>query len=236
MSLKQLIKQKLMLKEVIGQTFEMPGEPMIYSGKHPVGHRIRGVQYFRNMQWKSLLRSNFRSFYNTNVPVVLIVRFFVTPPSGVKISEKDFSQESMPAVKSYEVCDYILSFQEMLHHVLFNSYRQVVKLDSEKFYSNNPRTEMKFMKWEEYVQLQSDHTNNTKTESLSTHEIGEAVQPQREGNASGDKLRKNSPKRQSITSSEGTASCDNALCDASAVKPTAKSKRRARQPTAHEET
>ena len=108
MSLKQIINRSKMFNNVVDREMELPGESMIYSVKYPVGQRTRGVQFFRNMKWKSLLKTFFRSFYRTNIPVVLIVRFFVTPPENVTVSAKVLRQESLPAVMSYELCDYTL--------------------------------------------------------------------------------------------------------------------------------
>lgn len=235
MSLKQIIRRNRLLNEVVGREMELPGEPLIYSLKYPVGQRTRGLQFFRNMQWKSLLKTFFRSFYRTTTPVVVIVRFFVTPPGSVNVSAKVLRQESAPAVMSYELCDYTLSFLEMLHHVLFNSYRQVVKLDVEKMYSNNPRTVVKYMKWEEYVKLQGNNSIHTETKSLSTDGKGKKLQPKRKGNEASGDLCKEPVAESSNASSEGTIACDSALCSSSSVKLTSKKKRSAKLPTTHQE-
>ena len=236
MSLKQIINRQKMLNEVIDRPMELPGEPMIYSVKYPVGRRTRGVQFFRNMQWKSLLKTFFRSFYRTNIPVVLIVRFFVTPPEGVSVSPKALRQESLPAVKSYELCDYTLSFLEMLHHVLFNSYRQVVKLDVEKFYSANPRTTVKMMKWDEYVKLQSSNTVHAKAESVSQDVKRPSVQSKRKRNEASSRACKEAAPEQANTSSQGSAVCGSSLCDASSVRTVRKKTPSAKLLTAHEAT
>lgn len=214
---------------------ELPGEPLIYSIKYPVGQRTRGLQFFRNMKWKSFLKTFFRSFYRTTTPVVVIVRFFVSPPESVTVSPKLLRQESTPAVMSYELCDYTLSFLEMLHHVLFNSYRQVVKLDVEKIYSNNPRTVVKYMKWDEYVKLQNRDTNNSKTKSLSTDGKGKELQPKRQGNEASCELRTEAVPGEANASSEGCSAGDSALCSSSAVKSTSKKKRSAKLPTSPKE-
>lgn len=235
MSLKQLIKQRTILNKVIARPLEIPGEPMIYSVKYPVGQRTHHVNYFRNMQWKSLFKAQFRAFHNTNIPVVLILRFFVSPPSGMVVSRKDLSKESLPAVKGYELVDYVLSFEEMLLYVLINSYKQIVKLDCIKFYSSNPRTEVKFMLWDEYVKLQSDNTNDPKTKSLRKKQSGNVLQPKRKGNGSISKVRTGEVLRKAHAATEGTAACDSALCDASTSKP-ARTKQKSSTPLApHEE-
>src|SRR5574338_23975 len=235
MSLKSIIKRSKLLNTVIDRPMILPGEPMIYSVKYPVGQRTRGIQFFRNMKWKSLLKTYFRSFYRTNIPLVVIVRFFVTPPENVSVSAKVLSQESMPAVMSYELCDYTLSFLEMLHHVLFNSYRQVVKLDVVKFYSDNPRTEVKFMKWDEYVKLQSNHTNHAKAESISADGQGKVVQPKLKRNVRGNKVSTEEVQGQADAAVEGTNPCDSTLCSASTPQSTAKKKRSAKLPTSYKE-
>lgn len=235
MSLKQIIKRSKILNNVVARELVMPGEPMIYSLKYPVGRRTRGVQFFRNMKWKSLLKTFFRSFYRTNIPLVVIVRFYVTPPENVVLSAKTLRQESMPAVMSYEICDYTLSFLEMLHHVLFNSYKQVVKLDAVKFYSDNPRTVVQFMKWDEHVKLQSSNTNHTKAKSISTDGKGSMVQSKRKRNGRGNKVSTEEVQGKADASSEGTTACDSSLCIASTSQSTAKKTRSAKLPTSYKE-
>jgi len=235
MSLKQIINRSKILNNVVDREMVLPGEPMIYSVKYPVGRRTRGVQFFRNMKWKSLLKTFFRSFYRTNVPLVVIVRFFVTPPENVKVSTTVLRQESMPAVMCYELCDYTLSFLEMLHHVLFNSYRQVVKLDVEKFYSDNPRTVVKFMKWDEHVKLQSSNTHHAKAESICGDGKGSMVQSKRKRNGASNEVHPKEIPRQADAVAEGTDPCDSALCFASTPQSTAKKKRSAKLPTSYKE-
>lgn len=168
MGLKGFIKKQKLLEQTASSELTLPGEPMIYSTKYNIANRSHSTQFFRNMQWKSILKSYFNSCYNTKTPVVVIVRFYVSPPSSIKISPSKLKKESIPAVASFEVCDYLLSFLEMLHHVLINSYRQIVKLEVEKFYSNDPRTVFKFIKWETYVNLQNKDTIHTESESVSS--------------------------------------------------------------------
>lgn len=235
MSLKQIIRQSRLLNEVVGNEMVLPGEPMIYSVKYPVGQRTRGVQFFRNMKWKSFLKTFFRSFYRTTTPVAVIVRFYVSPPEYIKVPLKLLRQESLPAVMSYELCDYTLSFLEMLHHVLFNSYRQVVKLDVEKIYSNNPRTVMKYMKWDEYVKLQGNNTLHTKAKSVGEDVKRQKLQPKRKGNETGSDLREEQAAEQSDASSEGCITSSGAFCSTSSVKSASKKKRSAKLPASHKE-
>lgn len=236
MSLKQIINRSKMLGTVIDTAMELPGEPMIYSVKYPVGQRTRGVQFFRNMKWRSFLKTFFRSFYRTTTPLVLIVRFYVTPPLSVHVSSKSLRSESVPAVMCYELCDYTLSFLEMLHHVLFNSYKQVVKLDVEKYYSANPRTTVKFMKWDEYVNLQNRNTPNTKAKSIRAGSEGACIQPERKGDEGACQPCSEGVTRLSTTTAEGTASCDSAFRVARTVKSTPKKKRTAKLHATPKET
>ena len=203
MSLKQLIKQQRILTSgAVDAELVLPGEPLIYSIKYSVGSRTRSTQFFRDQKWKSLLKSFFRSYYRTNVPVVVVVSFFVSPPETVNIKSADLKKESVPAVYSYEVCDYLLSFLEMLHHVLINSYRQVVKIDVQKFYSANPRTVFKFMKWEHYVNLQNHNSIHSKGQSIDQNREALLLQPKCEGNASNEESRQGSSDRPEDTTND----------------------------------
>lgn len=219
----------------------LPGEPMIYSIKYPIGNRSRASQYFRNIKWKSLLKCFFKSYYRTNTPVVVIVRFFVTPPDSVSLSFKDLSKESTPAVFAYEACDYLLSFLEMLHHVLINSYRQIVKIEVDKFYSNNPRTIFKFMKWDQYVELQNNNPLHAKAESVSgvKHEEPILVQSEQQGDVEIEGICEevlSGTIDHEGTPIDGTASSNSPLQDTSTIKPTRKKTRSAKLPTSYKET
>ena len=202
MSLKQLIKEKKLLASgAIDLKFELPGEPLIYSIKYLIGDRKRSVQFFRDEKWRSILKCVFRSYFQTKIPVVVIVWFYVTPSESVKISPKALRSETTPAVFAFELCDYLLSFKEMLFHVLINSYKQVVYVEAYKFYSDNPRTVFQFMKWDHYVEL-----NKNKNSLLSEAQKSLAdrpllnIQSKRERNESNKKLRdkRNSEKKSMV--------------------------------------
>lgn len=205
MSLRQIIKrnQILMQKDVINNEFVIPGEPMIYSVKYTLGERKRPATVFRNQQWKSILKCSMPSYYNTNTPVVLIVRFFVSPPSYVSLSSQVLKKEKTEAVRSFELCDYLLSFMEILHHVLINSYRQIVKIDARKTYSSNPRITFKFMSHAHYVQLQDNNTDNTNSQSSSKAREKNTLQPKQKGNDGSKKLRDKAAGRKNATTNEG---------------------------------
>ena len=165
MSLKQVIKQKQLLQQIACHELVLPGEPLIYCIKYRPGQRMHTTLFLRNKKWNSFIKSFFKSYYNTKTPVVVLVDFFVTPAEGTKVKEKDLINECIPATRAYEICDYLLAFLEMLHKVVINSYKQIVKIESNKFYSKNPRTVFKFMHWDTYVNLQNNDTNHTKTKS-----------------------------------------------------------------------
>ncbi len=235
MSLKQLIKRERMLHPAVDAELELPGEPLIYSIKYPIASRTRSTQFFRNMQWKGLLKSFFRSYYRTSIPVVVIVRFYVSPPDNVNISYRDLAKEKTPAVFSHEVCDYLLSFLEMLHHVLVNSYKQIVKVDVEKYYSPKPRTVFKFMKWDEHVQLQNNNSLHTKTESISENRQIRKIQSEQQGNAADKGIREEDTKAEGSTrtSIDGTVASDSTLSPASSSKSVWKKTRSAKSTTSH---
>jgi hypothetical protein len=136
---------------------------------------------------------------------------------------------------SYELCDYTLSFLEMLHHVLFNSYRQVVKLDVVKMYSKNPRTVVKFMKWDEYVKFQDQDTNNTKAEGLSAHESGKGVQSKRTRHERANKAREAQFRDTKASSTERPGSRGDALRDAGATVTLSQKKKPATTSSTHKE-
>jgi hypothetical protein len=169
MSLKQIInRNKAIQSGAIDARLILQGEPMIYSIKYSVGMRRRGLNYFRNEQWRGLLKCYFNAYRRSKVPLVLIIRFYVSPPTGVKLSKSDLRKEKIPAVHCHELCEYLLSFMEMLLHVLINSYRQFVRIEMDKFYSDTPRTVFQFMKWEHYEHLKDNNTLDTQSKSLST--------------------------------------------------------------------
>lgn len=221
MGLKQLIKeQQILASGVVDAELVLPGEPLIYSIKYSIGSRKHSVQFFRDQKWKSLLKCYFRSYLKTHVPVVVLVRFYVSPPSYVDIKPAELKKESLPAVHSFEVCDYLLSFLEMLHHVLINSYRQVVKVDVEKFYSSSPRTVLKFMKWDQYVKLQDRHSIHSQSEELCAAREVQPVQPKRKRHAPKQRIREELPQGAAATTHDRPAAADSALQNPGSIKST----------------
>lgn len=159
-NLKAIIRNKQILESAINQEFTIPGEPLIYSVKPMHDYTNAPLEFYRNKQYYSILRTVFRSFRKT-MPVVVIVRFYVTPHIYDNNTEEDIKKECAPAYKNYELMDYLLSFMEMLFLVLIADYRQIVKVDAEKICSKNPRTTMKIMHWKEYEQLKNKGTLHT---------------------------------------------------------------------------
>lgn len=151
LNLKRKIQQKQILKDnPVEYKMEITGEPLIYSIKYSVGERLDHLPHFRNQQWYSMVKCHFNQALKSSSPVILIVTFFVSPPSSHPVSIGAQVAEKTPATHSYEICDYLLSFLEIIHKSLIASYRQIVKIDAQKFYSSRPRTEFKFIPWSHY--------------------------------------------------------------------------------------
>ena len=167
MRLKRLIHFRKDYLKAANYELTMPGEPLIYSVKSKVGKRFRTLDTFRNMRWKSILRCCYAHAITKRVAVVILVRFFVSAPVHVKVSTAALKAEKTPALEAFEIADYLLSYMEMIKSVLISNYRQIVKVEAEKYYSANPRTVMKFLKWDQYVALSNQGEFHTKTESIS---------------------------------------------------------------------
>lgn len=144
---------------------ELPGEPLIFSLKAPAGTRILSEQHFTNKKFYSKLRCWFRKWRNIEAPVVLLATFYVTPTDlkSVKVSSKQLREEKTHAVRSYELIDYTLSLMEAMYHAeLFATYRQIVKIDVQKFYSSSPRIVLQYMHLEDWKKFYSLPTFYTK--------------------------------------------------------------------------
>ncbi len=234
--LKSIIRRsQLMASGVVDAPFTIPGEPLAYSFKYPVGKRMRGLNHFRNLQWKSLLKCFFCSQFKTQIPVVLNVSFFVSPPPHVIISPKDLRSEKFPAVHSFEVCDYVLSFIEMLHKVLFNSYRQIVKLNVEKYYSDDPRTVFQFLRWSQYIHLPNKDTFYTKTKGVGSFNPEGCLQSECSGNEPHENVRKDAPSEQEATFVHRPSSGDSDISNTSTVELAREKKTTPKLRTAHQE-
>lgn len=163
---KQFLKTKAILAHGYTTEMTLPGEPLIYSVKYSVGCRMKKADYFRNRKFNSLIKCYFKSYAFKLIPCVVIVTFYVTPTEGYDIKPADLRSEKVPALHSYELADYLLSFMEMIFRTLISTYRQLVKIDMQKFYSNNPRTVFQFMRWEHYVSFRDKDTAYTEGQKL----------------------------------------------------------------------
>src|ERR1700753_802732 len=102
----------------------IPGEPLIYSVRHTVAKRKHGLTHFRNKRLRLYIKCHFRSYWNSKTPLVILVKFYVTPLSELQpaqVTKANLKAEKTPAPVSWELCDYLLSFLEMLHKVLYQS-------------------------------------------------------------------------------------------------------------------
>lgn len=191
MGLKQIIKEhKIIRSGTVNMEFVMEGEPLPFSIRTDAGGRRYSLQFFRAKQWRSMLKCFFRAYMKNHIPVVLIVTFYVSPPDTVSVTKRRLKKDIVPAVKTWELCDYLLAFLQMLFQVLFSTYRQIVKIDAEKFYSKNPRTVFKFMSWEHYVILQDKDFTHPKSKSFREDAKEQMVQPKRKRNGANNKRNK----------------------------------------------
>lgn len=185
MSLKKIIARDKLRKKLKNQAIIVDEEPLIYSFKYSLNMRKLPVHHFKKKQWTGVLRSLADASYYTTTPMVLFVTFYVSPPEDEVISQSALKREKTPAVMSYELCDYLLSFMEMLYKVLIASYRQIVKVDMEKFYSDKPRTEFRLIRYKIYKSKDSNakdkDTDNTEGESEPEVNNRQEIQPQRKG-------------------------------------------------------
>lgn len=162
---KQMVNQWEILRNLSANEMVLPEEPLIYSIKYRVGQRVKSVQNFRNAKFASILKCCLKK--QQKCPVVLFVKFFVPPHPRVELTPKQLRQENVPATDAYELCDYLLSFLECIHRNLINSYRQIVQLYCEKFYSDHPRTEFQFMPWSTYVEIyKAPDSNPAKSQAV----------------------------------------------------------------------
>ncbi len=188
MNRKRRIREKHIAQVSVSTEMAIEGEPMIYSVKFKVGERQTSLAQLRNMKWKSILKCCFRSYMKKNQKVVLLIRFYVTPPAHISLEPETLRKEKLPATESHEICEYLLSFLELLNHVLVNCYRQFVKIDAEKYYSDNPRTVFKFMKWEHYDAHKNHDPLYTKTKRVSANREEKRLQSKPEGYVVGERV------------------------------------------------
>lgn len=192
MTLKRIIQHSKLVKagkkDPCEAELELPGEPMLYSPKYNLANYRRTVQYYRNQQFHSILRTFFRPQHH-NIPVVIFVRFYITPPEREELTKAQLRSEKVPARYTPELCEYLLSFMEMLHHVIISSYRQVVKIDVEKWYSDKPKTVMKFMRHSQHENVKHRNPIHAKAQGQCPSCQGKSLQPKRVRNEKGKGLR-----------------------------------------------
>ncbi len=188
----------------------IPGEPMIYSTRIHISNRKRhDAQYFRNKSVKGMLKARFPAYKKDSMPVVLIATFYLEPLFDRCATNKELNADSKPACRCFELPEYILSLMEMIRPVLMFTYKQIVKIDVEKFYSNNPRTVLQFMSWEHYVYFRDKDTLNPETESVPKKRKVGSLQPVCEGNESPKKVRGRKPRQPQAD--EGASSSNSTL-------------------------
>ena len=170
-----------LLKNFHPEAFVMDEEPELYSHNSPLPGREVKRSEFRNRKFYSMIRCVFLEVKNLQIPIVVIVRFFLTPPAFVKLSKKQLKADNIPALECMEICDYLLSFLELLNASLLQNYRQIVKIDAEKYYSDCPRTVFKFLTWDQYVNFQNKVNNNPEGESVGKTGSAWSLQSKRKG-------------------------------------------------------
>lgn len=190
MSLKQIIRKSKLghYKTIRAQDINdlvMKQEPMPYSAKLQVGRRILPAQHWRNVQWYSPLKCCIPNYKRKGEALVLLIRFYVSP--NVELTDRQLKAEG-PATEAFELCEYLLSFLEMLIGNVYSSHRQIVKVDMEKHYSKDPRTEFKLIPWREYAKLPVHPADNAGEQKKRKPRQRTVLQPEqpRDEQAPGD--------------------------------------------------
>jgi len=180
MGLKDIIRRKKLI-EMFGHEMQMtlPGEPLIYSVQTRLTNRTDGPDYFRDRQHIPKMKCIFPKYISPKSPVVLLVNFYVSPLPFMDVPEKIVKSEAV-ATHAYEICEYLLSFMQMVRCALLNSYRQIVKIDAEKYYSSDPRTVFKFMSWSNYeTLLRGENPVDATAQLQSTAQRKQPIPPSR---------------------------------------------------------
>lgn len=188
---KQVIQRSQQFNPAVWNVFTIPEFPMVYSLKYPIGKRTLDMKYFRKKAYASLMKCQMPAFVGDHgtKPLVLRVRFYVPPFVHKNVPQKDVVTERVPAKYSYELCDYLLALLELLHKVLLDNYKDICKVECEKYYSNNPRTEFQFMTWENYGRLLNNDSLDPKSKSKRKARSSWSVQPEQSGDAKSKKVR-----------------------------------------------
>lgn len=218
---RKILEKKL--RPALEAEYTMAGEPLIYSIKYAPRHRMRPVHFFRTIQHRSMIRCYFDDYRRADIPVVLLVRFYVSPPEQETVPPADLQSEKRAAVKAHELCDYLLAFLEVLKDALVHNYRQFVKIDAQKFYSSNPRTVFQFIRYDYYVKLQNRDPANAETQSVSAVRVKGRVQPEYVWDGETERECEE-PDTYEFSITDGPSSCDNTLSHSSDVKSPRKAK------------
>ena len=186
----RIIRQQFDLPRGYDYKLTIPGAPLIYSSHIDIGMSRVTAQAIRNKRVRNLLRCHYPTYTRDTTPVAVLVKFYVYPPTFIKISAKDLKAETTPAIWPHELFDYGLSFIEMLRHSLIANYTQIVKIDMQKYYSTNPRTEMQFMAWSHYVQFQDHDTLYAQSKSKRTSVEQQGLESERERHERDEEVRR----------------------------------------------
>jgi hypothetical protein len=187
MSLRQIIKRaKLYKTEDRKNCLEIPETPMLFSIEEEA-YRNTPPEELRNMKFYGILKSWFESYMDCTQPVVVKVIFYIKPMKSFEPSPEALKLEKSPAVCGPELCDFMLSFLEMIRGTLITCCRQIVRIEMEKYYSNKPRTFFKLIPWSEHIELQRKDTAQTDPEGVSNSNKSSRVQPKRARNVESTK-------------------------------------------------
>jgi len=191
MSKRQQLQRKIiggLAPPVICQEFVMAGEPLLFSAGRPFGQRKLSIHHWERKKWAPFLKAIF-GIHKPKVPIVIVARFFVSPCEKISLKNAELRREKVPAYYAPELSEYILALLEILYYTSLRSYGQVVKIDAEKYYSDNPRTILQFFLWNDYVKLQIPNTIQTHAKSFHKTELARGhLQPFSPGNAENKKL------------------------------------------------
>lgn len=193
----------------------LPGEPMIYSVKLKHANRRITFNKVRTEEFKRILKCFYPNYRNKTVPIVILVRFYVSPRQSAEVGWKDVRSEKKPAIGSFEIADYLLAFMEILKDTVFKHYQQIVKIDVQKFYSKNPRTCFKIMTWSDYGEFQNTHPDNAEGKGLGARRKSRVLQSKLDGNVQGSGLREKASERNRRGTSTWAVVSDISLQDTS---------------------
>lgn len=178
---KKFLNQLALKKAAVFSECEIPGEPMIFSHKLQHKARMLTINHVRGKDYGRILRCFYPRFSTEEIPVVVLVRFYVTPRKNAPAGWDEVRTDKVTATHSYELCDYLLAFLEIIKNALLKTYTQIVKIDAVKFYSKRPRTCFKIMTWSDYGQFQNNYTVDAKAKGFGTRGKIRFLQPKPKG-------------------------------------------------------